>query len=69
LIDSFSLTTVVLTDQQSVLFVEVRELTVEIFRMWNVKTFRKYPYNISGKGYIKEFQETAILGTARTKKS
>ena len=55
-------------------------LTIEIQRMWNVKTkvmpviieatgtisktFRKYVSNIPGKHEVKEVQKTAILGTA-----
>jgi len=55
-------------------------LTIEIQRMWNVKTkvitviigatgtisksFRKYVSNITGKHEVKELQKTAILGTA-----
>jgi hypothetical protein len=57
-----------------------KDLTVEIQRMWNVKTkvipvtigatgtlsqsFRKYVSNIPGKHKVKKLQETAILGTA-----
>jgi len=57
-----------------------KDLTVEIQRMWNVKTkaipvkrgttgtiskpFRKYASNIPGKYEVKELQKTAILGTA-----
>jgi len=57
-----------------------KDLTIEIQRMWNVKTkvipviigatgtisksFRKYVSNIPGKREVKELQETAILGTA-----
>jgi len=57
-----------------------RDLTIEIQRMWNVKTnvipviigatgtisksFRKYVSNITGKHDVKELQKTAILGTA-----
>ena len=56
------------------------DLTIEIQRMWNVKTkvipvitgaigtisktFRKYVSNIPGKREVKELQKTAILGTA-----
>jgi enolase len=59
-----------------------KELTIEIQRMWNVKTnvipviigangtiskqFRKYLSNISGKHEIKKLKKTAILGTAHT---
>ena len=54
--------------------------TIEIQRMWNVKTkvipviigatgtvsksFKKYMSNIPGKCEVKEIQRTAILGTA-----
>ena len=57
-----------------------KDLTIEIQRMWNVKTkvipviigatgtisksFRKYVSNIPGKYEVKELQKTAILGTA-----
>jgi hypothetical protein len=57
-----------------------KDLTIEIQRMWNVKTkvipvkigatgtisksFRKYVSNIPGNHEIKELQKTAILGTA-----
>ena len=57
-----------------------KDLTIEIQRMWNVKTkvvpviiwatgsisksFRKYMSNIPGKHEVKEIQKTAILGTA-----
>jgi len=57
-----------------------KDLTIEIQRMWNVKTmvipviigatrtisksFRKYVSNITRKHEVKELQETAILGTA-----
>jgi len=56
------------------------EVTIEIQRMWNVKTkaipvitgatgtiskpFRKYVSNIPGKHEVKELPKTAILGTA-----
>jgi hypothetical protein len=55
-----------------------KDLTIEIQRMWNVKTnvipviigatgtiselFRKYLSNVPGKNEIKELQKTAILG-------
>jgi len=58
-----------------------KDLTIEIQRMWNVKTkvipviigatgtisksFRKYVSNIPGKHEVKELQKTAILGTAQ----
>jgi len=57
-----------------------KDLTIEIQRMWNVKTrvipviidatgtisksFRKYVSNIPGKDEVKELQKTVILGTA-----
>jgi len=57
-----------------------KDLTIEIQRMWNVKTkvipvvigatgtisrsFRKYVSNIPGKHEVEELQKTAILGTA-----
>jgi len=57
-----------------------KDLTIEIQRMWNVKTkvipvilkangtvpklFRKYVSKIPGKDEVKELQKTAILGTA-----
>jgi hypothetical protein len=57
-----------------------KDLTIEIQRMWNVKTnvipvitgatgtvsksFRKYLSNVAGKHEVKELQKTAILGTA-----
>jgi hypothetical protein len=56
------------------------DFTIEIQRMWNVKTkvipviiaatgtilksFRKYVSNIPGNHEVKELQKTAILGTA-----
>jgi hypothetical protein len=57
-----------------------KDLTIEIQRMWNVKTnvmpviigatgtisksFRKYLNNVPGNHEVKELQKTAILGTA-----
>ena len=59
-----------------------KDLTIEIQRMWNVKTkvipviigatgtismsFRKYVSNTPGKHEVKDLQKTAILGTAHT---
>ena len=59
-----------------------KDLTIEIQRMWDVKTkvipviigaigtisksFRKYVSNIPGKYEVKELQKTAILDTAHT---
>jgi len=57
-----------------------KDLTIEIQRMWNIKTkvipekigatgtisrsFRKYVCDIPRKHEVKELQKTAILGTA-----
>jgi hypothetical protein len=57
-----------------------KDLTIEMQRMWNVKTrvitvitgatvaisksFRKYVSNITGNHEVRELQKTAILGTA-----
>jgi hypothetical protein len=57
-----------------------KDLTIEIQRMWNVRTrvipviigatgtisesFRKYVSNIPGNHEVRELQKTAILGTA-----
>jgi len=57
-----------------------KDLTIEIHRMWNVKTkvisviigatgtisksFRKYVSNKPGKHEVKELQKTVIMGTA-----
>jgi hypothetical protein len=57
-----------------------KDLTIELQRMWNVKTkvipviagangtisksFRKYVSNIPGNHEVKQLQKTAILGTA-----
>jgi hypothetical protein len=53
-----------------------KDLTIEIHRMWNVKTiiigatggvsksFRKYVISIPGKHEVRELQKTATLGTA-----
>jgi len=62
------------------IILKYEDLTIEIQRMWNVKTkvipviivatgtisksFRKYLSNIQGKHEVKELQKTAILGTA-----
>jgi hypothetical protein len=61
-------------------FLKYKDLTIEIKRMWNVKTkvipviigatgnisksFRKYVSNIPGSHEVKELQKTDILGTA-----
>jgi hypothetical protein len=58
-----------------------KDLTIEIQRMWNVKTrvipviigatgtisksFRKYVSSIPGNHEVRELEKTAILGTAR----
>ena len=57
-----------------------KDLTIEIRRMWNVRTkvipviigatgtisksFRKYMSNITGKQEVKKLPKTAILGTS-----
>ena len=62
------------------IILKYKDLTIEIHRMWKVKTrvipviigatgtisksFRKYVSNIPGKHEVKELQKTAILGTA-----
>jgi hypothetical protein len=58
-----------------------KDLTIEIQRMWNVKTkvipvviwatgtisksFRKYVSNLPGNHEVKELQKTGVSGTAR----
>ena len=69
---------VVIKEAEKIL--KYKDLTIEIQRMWNVKTkvipvimgatgtisksFRKYVCNIPGKHEVKELQKTAILCTA-----
>jgi len=66
--------------QEAEKILKCKDLTIEIQRMWNVKTkvtpvivgatgsisksFRKYVSKIPGKHEVKELQKTAILGTA-----
>jgi hypothetical protein len=66
--------------KESEKILKYKDLTIEIQRMWNVKTrvipviigatgtisksFRKYVSTIPGNHEVKELQKTAILGTA-----
>ena len=68
------------TTKKAEKILKYKDLTIEIQRMWNVKTkvtpviigatgtisksFRKYMSNVPGKHEVKELQKTAILGTA-----
>jgi hypothetical protein len=70
------------TKKEAQKMLKYKDLTIEIQRMWNVKTkvipviiratgtisksFRKYLSNVPGKHEVKELQKTAILGTAHT---
>jgi hypothetical protein len=69
-----------LTKKEAEKVLKYKDLTIEIQRMWNVKTnvipviigatgtisksFRKYLSDITGIHEVKELQKTAILGTA-----
>ena len=66
--------------KEAEMILKYKDLTIEIQRMWNVKTklipvtigatgtisksFRKYVCKIPGKHEVKELQKTDILGTA-----
>jgi len=66
--------------KQAEKILKYKDLTIEIQRVWNVKTkvipviigatgtisksLKKYVSNIPGKHEVKELQKTAILGTA-----
>jgi chorismate mutase len=68
------------TEREADEILKYKDLTIEIQRMWNVKTrvisveiratetisksFRKYVRNVPGKHEVKELQKTATLGTA-----
>jgi len=68
------------TKKEAEKILKYKDLTIEIQRLWNVKTkairviigatgtisksFRKYVSNIPGKHEVKELQKTPILGTA-----
>ena len=69
-----------LIEKEAEKILKYKDLTIEIQRMWNVKTkaipviigttgtisksFRKYVSNIPGNHEVKELQKTAVLGTA-----
>jgi len=69
-----------MTKKEAQKILKYKDLTIEIQRMWNVKTkvitvtigatgtisksFRKYMSSIPGKHEVTELQKTAILGTA-----
>jgi hypothetical protein len=71
---------VIQKEAEKILKYEYKDLTIEIQRMWNVKTrvipviigaagtisksFRKYVSTIPGNHDVGELQKTAILGTA-----
>ena len=71
---------IIIIKKEAEKILKYKDLTIEIQRMWNVKTkvipviigatgtisktFRKYVGNIPGKYEVKELQKTVILGTA-----
>ena len=70
------------TKKEAEKILKYKDLTIEIQRMWTVKTsvipviigatgtisksFRKYMSNVPGNHEVKEPQKTATLGTAHT---
>jgi hypothetical protein len=72
------------TKKEAEKILKYKDLTMEIQRMWNVKTkvipviigatgtisksFRKYVSNVPGNHEVKELQKTAILGTAHIRR-
>ena len=66
---------IIIIKKEAEKILKYKDLTIEIQRMWNVKTrvipvitisksFRKYVSDIPGNHDVKELQKTAILGTA-----